>query len=165
MEYMLFVCVFQPTSEFSFIWIRHYYQGRAATFDLCLARMATEQCGFLFQRVTTTMFVICYFRVAVTLTSVAERLAVELSLTAFQDFSLSRLKFKHQASRMWNRCSYDETHMKKEYTVRCFEKTLVVIITYISAVSIMITYYYLVTSVLCRNILDLLLSIYVDNHT
>ena len=55
--------------------------------------------------------------------------------------------------------------MKKEYTVRCFEKTLVVIITYISAVSIMITYYSVVTSVLCRNILDLLLSIYVGKHT
>ena len=66
---------------------------------------------------------------------------------------------------MWNRCSYNETQIKNEYAVRRFEKTLVDIITYISAVSIMIRYYYLVTSVLCRIISDLLLAKYVNKYT
>ena len=42
-----------------------------------------------------------HLRGPVTLTPIAERLAVELSLPAFEDFGLSRLGFEYQPSACW----------------------------------------------------------------
>ena len=75
--------VYHPTREFSLIWRRHQCRWRAANFDLCLALMVIEQWGFF--RVSnplwqgTTVFN-GYLRGLVTLTPIAGRLAVKLSL-------------------------------------------------------------------------------------
>ena len=44
-----FVCMgfFVQIDNYSLIWRRHHYRWRAVKFDLCLARMAIEQRGFL----------------------------------------------------------------------------------------------------------------------
>ena len=73
-----------PLENFSLIWIRHQCQWRAANFDLCSALMAIEQWGFLnvqhLQWHRTSVYN-GHLRGLVTLTPVAEHLAVELSLT------------------------------------------------------------------------------------
>ena len=81
----LFVCLefFVPVENFSFIWRRHHYRRRAANFDLCSAFMVIEQWGFfsvphlLWHGASVYNG---YLRGSVTLTAIAERLAVELSL-------------------------------------------------------------------------------------
>ena len=68
------------------IWIRHHYRWRPANFDLCSALMAIEQWGFfnvphlLWHGPTVYNG---HLRGTVTLTSVTERLVVELSLPVF----------------------------------------------------------------------------------
>ena len=79
----LFVCLFVPLENFSLIWRRHHCRRRAANFDLCSALMAIEQWGFHNfphpLRHGPTVYN-GHLRGPVTLTPVAERLAVELSL-------------------------------------------------------------------------------------
>ena len=92
--YLLFVCLFVcveffiPLENFSLIWRRHHCRWRAANFDLCSALTCTaiEQWGFfnvphlLWHGPTLYNG---HRRGHVTLTPVAERLAVELSLPVF----------------------------------------------------------------------------------
>ena len=83
-----FVCLelIVPLENFSLIWRRHHCRWRAANFDLCSALMAIEQWGFfnvphlLWHGPTLYNG---YLRGPVTLTPIAERLAVELSLPVF----------------------------------------------------------------------------------
>ena len=81
-----------PLENFSLIWIRHQCQWRAANFDICSALMAIEQWGFLNVpqplRHGPTVYN-GHLRGPVTLTPVAERLAVEL----FYDCRLQSLRF------------------------------------------------------------------------
>ena len=86
--YFLFVCLafFVPLKNFSLIWTRHHYRWRAANFDLYSALMAIEQWGFFSVPHLLWHGASIYnghLRGPVTLTPVAERLAVELSLTVF----------------------------------------------------------------------------------
>ena len=82
----MFVCLsvaFFVPLNFSFIWRRHYSRWRAANIDHCSALMAIEQWGFfsvphLLWHGTTVYK--GHLRGPVTLTPIAERLAVELSL-------------------------------------------------------------------------------------
>ena len=74
--FVLFIWIFHPIPEFSFIWRRHHYRIRALNFDLYSARMAIEQLEFfsaphLLWHGTS----VCngHLRGPVTLTSVAER--------------------------------------------------------------------------------------------
>ena len=87
-KYGWFVClgVFVPLENFSVIWRRHHCRWRAANFDLCSAHMAIEQWGFF--RVPHLLWHGAsvyngHLRGPVTLTPIAERLAVELSLPVF----------------------------------------------------------------------------------
>ena len=84
----LFVClwVFVPFESFSLIWRRHNCRWRAANFYLCSALMAIEQWGFFSVPHVMWHGASVYYghlRGHVTLTPVAERLAVELSLPVF----------------------------------------------------------------------------------
>ena len=75
-----------PLENFSFIWRRHHYRWKAANFDLCSALMAIVQWGFF-----SLPHLLCHgasvynghLRGPVTLTHIAERLAIELSLPVF----------------------------------------------------------------------------------
>ena len=83
-----------PLENFSLIWRRHHSRWTAANFDLCAALMAIEQWGFFnvphLLRHGTTVYN-GHLRGPVTLTALAERLVVKLSLPAcFYDLSLSR---------------------------------------------------------------------------
>ena len=96
----LFVCLgFIVTIEnFSLIWRRHHYQWRAAQFDLCSALMAIEQSGFFSVPHLLWHWASVYngqLRGPVTLTPIAERFAVEMSLPVFYDLGLSRQGFNH----------------------------------------------------------------------
>ena len=87
--FFLFVCLFRgivPLENFSLIWRCHHYWWRAANFDLCSTRTAIEQWGFfsvshLLWHGTSVYNV--HLRGPVTLATIAERLAVELSLRVF----------------------------------------------------------------------------------
>ena len=82
---IVFVCFefVVPLQNFSFFWRCHHCRWKAANFDLCSALMAIEQWGFfsvphlLWHQVS---FYNGHLRGPVTLTPIAERMAVELSL-------------------------------------------------------------------------------------
>ena len=105
----MFVCMFVCLEFFvllencSLIWRRHHYRWRAANFDLCSALMAVEQWGFfsvphlLWHRASVYNG---HLRGPVSLTSNAQRSAVELSLPVFKT-GLSRLEFEYLTLRMW----------------------------------------------------------------
>ena len=85
----LFVCkgIYVPLENFSIIWRRHHYRWRAANFDLCSALMAIEQWGFFSLPHLMWHGPSVYnghIQGPVTLTPIAERLAVELSLLFLQ---------------------------------------------------------------------------------
>ena len=78
------VCVFFCLGFF--IWRCHHYRWKAANFDLCSAPMAVEQWGFFSVSHLLWHGASVYNghpRGSVTLTTIAERLAVELSLPVF----------------------------------------------------------------------------------
>ena len=84
----MFVCMFVwfivPLEDISFIWRRHHSRWRAANFDLCSALMAIEQWRFFSVPHLLLHGASVYtghLRGSVTLTPIAERLAVELSLS------------------------------------------------------------------------------------
>ena len=84
----LFVCLefIVPLENFSLIWRRHHYRWRAEIFYLCSALMAIEQWGFFCVPHLLWHGASVYnghLRGPVTLTPIAERLAVELSLPVF----------------------------------------------------------------------------------
>ena len=85
----VFVCLFgvyRPTREFLLIWRRHHYRCRSANFDLCLALMAIEPREFFSVPRLLWHGASVYnghLRGLVTLTLIAELLAVELSLPVF----------------------------------------------------------------------------------
>ena len=83
---LIFVCLFFiPLESFSLIWRRHHYRWRVAKFDLCSELMAIEQWGFFSVPLLLwhgTSVYNGHLRGPVTITLVAERLAVELSLLA-----------------------------------------------------------------------------------
>ena len=90
--YLLFVCLFVcveffiPLENFSLIWRRHHCRWRAANFDLCSALMAIEQWELFNMAHPLRQGPTVYnghLRGPVTLTLVAERLPVELSLPVF----------------------------------------------------------------------------------
>ena len=94
-----FVCfgVFVPLENFSLIWRRHHYRWRAENVDLCSALMAIEQWGFFNVPHLLWNGASVYnghLRGPVTLTPIAERLAVGLSLSDY-DLALSLLGFEH----------------------------------------------------------------------
>ena len=77
---------FVSLENFSLLWRRHHCRWRASNFELCLALMAIEQWGFFnvphLLRHGSTVYN-GHLRGPVTLTPVAERLAVELSIPVF----------------------------------------------------------------------------------
>ena len=82
---LVFFCLgfFVPIENFSLIWRRHYYRWRLANFGQCSPLMAIEQCGFFNVSHLLWHWPTLYnghFRGPVTLTTVAERLAVEQQL-------------------------------------------------------------------------------------
>ena len=95
MLYILFVCVefIVPLENFSLIWRRHQCRWKATKFDLSSALMTIEKWGFfevphLLWHGSTLYN--SHLRGPVTLTPVAELLAVELSLPVFTTSGLSR---------------------------------------------------------------------------
>ena len=95
----LFVClfVFVPLENFSNLWRRHHDRRRASSFDLCSALMTIEQWGFF-----SVSYLLWHGASVynghihpVTLTTIVERLPVELSLP-FLRLGLSRLRFEHK---------------------------------------------------------------------
>ena len=90
---------FSPTREFLNIWRRHHCRWRAANFDLCSALMAIEQWGFFnvpHQLWYGASVYNGHLRGPVTLTPIAEHLAMQLSLPVFNDLGLWRLGFEPQ---------------------------------------------------------------------
>ena len=89
---ILFACLFGvnlPLDDFSLIWRRHHYRWRTLNFDLYLAFMAIEQWGFYIDKLwhcdkTNGIKLEWSSPRTGTLTPVAERLAVELSLPVFR---------------------------------------------------------------------------------
>ena len=102
--FCLFVCLelIVPLENFSLIWRRHHYRRRAANFYLWSA-IAIEQWGFFSEPHLLWQGASVYnghIRGPVTLTPIAERLVMELSLPVY-DLGLSRLgrrvkKTQHQ---------------------------------------------------------------------
>ena len=95
----MFVCLgfFFPLENFSLIWGRHHCRWRAANFELCLALM-TVSVRFLSVQHLLWQGASVYngpLWGPMTLTLIAERLAVELSLPVLFDLGLSRLGFEH----------------------------------------------------------------------
>ena len=81
----MFVCleIFVPLENFSLIWRRHHDRWRAANFGLCPALVAIEQWGFFSVPHLLWHWISVYnghLQEPVTLTPIAERLTVELSL-------------------------------------------------------------------------------------
>ena len=79
----LFVLIFVQLENFSLIWRRHHYRWRAANFDLCSALMAIEQSVFFSGPQLLWHGASVYNdnpQGPVTLTRIAEYLAVELSM-------------------------------------------------------------------------------------
>ena len=79
----IYLGFFVPVENFSLIWRRHHYRWRSANVDVYSVFMAIEQWGFFsvpHLRWHGPTLYSCHFRGPVTLTPVAERLAVELSL-------------------------------------------------------------------------------------
>ena len=74
-----------PLKNCLLLWWRHHCRWRAANFDLCSALMAIEQCGSLtcYTHCDTGLPYNDHLQRPVTLTSVADRLAVELSIPDF----------------------------------------------------------------------------------
>ena len=84
--FSLCVCFFDPLEKCSLLWRHHHRRRRAANFDLCSALMAIEHRGFfsVSHLLWHALFVyIGLLRGPVTLTFIAERLAVELSLPIY----------------------------------------------------------------------------------
>ena len=76
-----------PLENFSLIWRRHLCRWMVANFDLCSVLMAIEQRGFFSVPHLLwhgASYYNCYLRGSVTLTPIAECLAVELSLPVFK---------------------------------------------------------------------------------
>ena len=111
MIFFYFVCLlgdFSPTREFLNIWRRHHCRWRAANFDLCSAHMAIEQWGFFNVPHLLWYGASVYnghLRGPVTLTPIAEHLAMQLSLPVFNDLGLWRLGFEPQNFRSWGESS------------------------------------------------------------
>ena len=87
-KFVLFVYLgyFVPLENFSLVWKRHHCRWKAANFDLCSALMAIQQWGFFSVPHLLWHGASVYnghLRWPVTLTPIAERLAVELSLPVF----------------------------------------------------------------------------------
>ena len=86
--FCFFVCLefIVPLENFSLILRRHHCRWSSANFNLCSALMAIEQWGFFSvphpMRLGPTLYN-CHLRGTMTLTPVAERLAVELSQPVF----------------------------------------------------------------------------------
>ena len=103
---------FVPLENFSLIWRRNRW--RAANFDLCSALMAIDQWRLF------SMPHLLWHGASVIIvisedpwnTHIAERLAVELSLPAFYDLGLLRLRFGHQTFRMRIECSNQLCHRR-----------------------------------------------------
>ena len=92
----LFVCLWLivPLKNFSLIWRRHHYRWKAENFDLCQVIIAIKQWGFFNVSHLLWHGASVYnghLREPVTLTPIAERLAVECtwSLPVFYDLGLS----------------------------------------------------------------------------
>ena len=80
------VSFFVPLVNFSLIWRWHHCRWRAEKFDLCLAPLVIKQSGFLsLPRLLwhVVSVYIGHLREPVTLTPIAERLSLELSLSVF----------------------------------------------------------------------------------
>ena len=125
--YRLFVCLFVclgfivPLENFSLIWRRHW--RRAANFDLCSALMVIEKGFFSVPHLQWHGAFVYngHLRGPVTLTPIAERLAVELSLltTYFYDLGLSRLRFEHPNFRLRGQCSNPLRHRRGLKLLSC----------------------------------------------
>ena len=101
----MFVCLefFIPFENCSLIWRHHHYPWRAANFDLCSVLIAIEQWGFFSVPHLLWHGASVYnghLQGLVSLTSNAQRLAVELSLPVFMT-GLSRLGFEYLTLCMW----------------------------------------------------------------
>ena len=86
---------------------------RVANYDLYSALMAIEQWGFLsVPHLLWHRASVCngHLRGSMTLTPIAEPLAMELSLPVFNDLSQSRLGFKHPTFCMQGERSYQLRH-------------------------------------------------------
>ena len=83
-----------PLENFSLIWRRHHYRCTASIFDLYSAPMAIEQWGFysvshlLWQGASVNIYNV-HLQKPLTLSSVAERLAVELSIIVFTTYAVA----------------------------------------------------------------------------
>ena len=106
--YGLFVCLlFVPLDNFSFIWRRHHWWLRAANFDLCSAPMAIEQWEFL--KVPYLLWHEAsinngHLWAPVRLSLIAERLAVELSLSDIYNFGRPMLDYHYYMLSLFDPC-------------------------------------------------------------
>ena len=96
--HFLFVCFgfIVPLDEvfFPLIWRRHYYRWRTANCDLCSAIMTIEQWWFFLETSVYSGHILG----PVTLTPIAERLAVDLSLPVFTTYVCRDWDSKSQRS-------------------------------------------------------------------
>ena len=137
--HVYFVCLgfFVPHENFSLIWRRHHYRWRAANFDLCSA--LAKQWGFFSVPQILWHGASVYnghLQLPVTLTPVAERLAVELSRPVFTILTLlptaticlyvwySCASYKSEAVTEWERAPlatwrYRVWNTKKPKSMRC----------------------------------------------
>ena len=102
--FVLFVCLefFVPLQNFSLNWRRQLCKWRAANFDMCSALMAIEQWGFFRVRHLLWYGTSVYnghLREPMTLTPIAERLAVELSLLGLSRLGFEQLTFRLRGER------------------------------------------------------------------
>ena len=110
----LFVCFIVPLENFSLIWRPHHYRWRASNFDLCSALMAIEQWGFLSVPHLLWHGTFVYdghLRGHVTLTHIAEHLAVELSLPIFTTY----VWFEHPTFRLQGQQNLSEFYEWWQY--------------------------------------------------
>ena len=118
---LFYVClgIFFPFENFSLIWRHHHCWWRAANFDLCLALMAIEQWGFFSMPHLLLHRAYVYnghLQGLVTLTPIAQRLAVELSQPVF-DLGPSRLGFEHPTFSMPGELSTPLHHCRNQILI------------------------------------------------
>ena len=111
---------------FYFMWRRHHYRRKAAIFYICSALWTQSSEGSLTCHGASVYN--GYLRGPVTLTPIAERLAVELSLPLFYDLGLPQLGFEHPTFCLWGQRSNPLLHHRgfgpSDFQFQCYISTM-----------------------------------------
>ena len=111
-----------PLENFSLMWRRHHYRRRAAIFYICSALWPQNSEGSLTCHGASVYN--GYLRGPVTLTPIAERIAVELSLPLFYDLGLPQLGFENPTFCLWGQRSNPLQHRRgfapSDFQFQCY---------------------------------------------